>query len=856
MRSIRNFIFGSDAMARHEIERIGYRNKFSEFLPYQAYDPETWAFYNSDETVGFMWECRPLVFANDHTFKILSGLFSAGVPKETVLQFILYADPNVKPILEEYQELKTVYNDLCEQTTQNTVNFFRNGVRGIDRLQGTPIRNFRLFVVLKMPQTRNMTSYLDIRDNIRELLRGAYLYPENVAPGRLINFLAKIFNDEVPEDMGYDPSRPINKQIILSETHIRSEWKKMMIGKKHMRCMTVKKMTPQLDPLTFNYAMGDIWGVQGDHSQINCPFLFTLNILFDSLNAKLHAKCNFVLQQQAVGSFAPSLKRKQEEYLWATGEIERGTRFVRIMPILWHFTRSEEASREASARVKRIWQSRGFVTQEDRGILKILWLAALPFGLYNRHKAVETIDRDFICHSDGAVKCLPIQVDFMGGGEPHNLFVGRKGQLVTFDLFAPNSENYNAIITATSGSGKSFLTNALCYNYFTAGSLIRVVDVGGSYRKLSNIIGGKFVNFSKDSNIVLNPFSNVRDINEDVQSVSAVIAQMVYSNSRQFPNETETTIIKNAVRSVFEACGTEANVDRVYEHLSEPSKNFEEILELECENDNSCVSDIKAAATGLAYNLRSFTTKGNFGKWFNGTSNLDIDYDDFVVLELEELKPQVELFNVVTLQILNYITSNLYLSDRSQRRIIIFDEAWQFFSGKGAGKGETSLLGQIIVEGYRRARKYGGSFITITQSILDMELFGDVGQTIFSNSAYKFFLQSEDFEKAHARKIINYDPFVMNLLKSIKSPRPRYSEIFIDSPAGTGIARLLVDPFSYYLFTSDAFENAEIEKMVKGGLSYAEAFEKMIERQQEQNNIPFKPESTESDDEIKLKLVA
>ncbi|MFZ5571301.1 MAG: TraC family protein [Thermodesulfobacteriota bacterium] len=834
----RNLIFGTDGMTHGDIADMTARIRFSEFFPYRAFDPRTGAFHNLDDSIGFLWECVPLVHADGHVFDILSGLLNTVFPEGTVLQFLLYADPHINFLLDAYRRLKIHSNELSAKTIQNTMDFYRSGNKGLHQLRGTPVRNFRLLVALKLPPAgKEKIDHLDIRDSVQETLKGIYLSPELIGPDVLISTLSRLFNDHPPDHQGYDPDKEIHKQIILSETPIRTRWDRILLGSRHLRCMTVKKMVEQVDELTFNYLAGDIWGVQGDNNQINVPFLFTVNVIFQPLSAKLHAKCNFVLQQQGVGSFAPSLQRKKDEYMWAAGQIEQGVNFVRIMPLLWHFADSEEQSRAAAARVKRIFQSRGFVTQEDRGILKILWLSALPFGLYTHDRAVDYIDRDFICQPKVAARCLPIQADFCGGGAPYNLFVGRKGQLIPFDLFAPVSENYNGLITATSGSGKSFFTNSLCYNYYTAGALIRIVDIGGSYKKLCRIVDGKFIHFSKDSHIRLNPFTHIVDIDESIQAVTAIIAQMIYSSSRQTPGETEITLIRNAALSSFSEYGNAADIDRVYEYLKDPSKTSEALLELECGEDNSCVKDIKSLSAQLAFNLRNFTSMGNLGVWFNGPANLDIAQDDFVVLELEELKPQVELFNVVTLQLLNYVTENLYLSDRSRKRLVIFDEAWQFFSGNGNNGGETSLLARIIVEGYRRARKYGGSFITITQSLLDLAMFGDVGQVILSNSAYKFLLQSADFEKARSKKLIDYPDFVMKLLKSVRSPKPRYSEIFIDSPMGMGIARLLVDPFSYYLFTSSAEDNALIEKLVQSGLSYPEAFEKMLGQEQKEKTF-------------------
>lgn len=822
--SIVSKLFNIHGLERADIKNMAHRNKFSEFLPYYAYDPDTKTYYNSDETIGFIWECIPLVSADDDIFGLLEGLFTSGMPNGAVMQFILYADPFVKPYLDAYKSVKKRYSPLIEKAIDHTVDFFNKGIEGFPKLAGIPVRDFRLFVALKLPQNnKEQINELDLRDNVTEILRGIHVAPKFMPPETLINFLAKLFNDTVPEWFTYDEKRPINKQIILSETPIKSKWNKIELGQKHARCQTVKKLVDDVNELTMNYIAGDLWGVQGDSNQINNPFLLTINVIFQNLRAKLHKKCNFVLTQEAVGSFAPSLRRKQSEYLEATSELEKGTPYVRVMPILWHFAKTENESREAAARIKRIWQSKGFVTQEDRGILKLLFLSAMPFGLITKDKAIEYIDRDFILDPRSAVRFLPIQVDFAGGGIPHCLFVGRKGQLAPFDLFHEGANNYNALICATSGAGKSFATNYLAFNYFAAGAKLRLIDIGGSYKKLCDIVGGNFVNFSPDSNLCLNPFSNIRNIDEDIIKIAAIIAQMVYSGTQQTPTETEMTLIKAAIRTAWDLKKTGADIDLVYDCLREPSKSFESMLELECEEGKGgCVADLKKSAVNLAFNLRAFTSQGEYGKWFNGPSTLNIENDDFVVLELQELKENKELFKVVTLQVLNYVTSNLYLSDRQDPRLVIFDEAWQFFGD------DSKMLTDIIVAGYRTARKHYASFTCITQSILDIDLFGSTGQVILSNSATKLFLESRDFEKAKQKNIIDYGPFTMQILRSVKSPKPRYSEIFFDSPVGTGVARLVVDPFGYYLFTSDAKDNAKIQRLVKSGKSYAEAIDILV----------------------------
>ena len=50
-------------------------------------------------------------------------------------------------------------------------------------------------------------------------------------------------------------------------------------------------------------------------------------------------------------------------------------------------------------------------------------------------------------------------------------------------------------------------------------------------------------------------------------------------------------------------------------------------------------------------------------------------------MELENLKVKPDLYKVVTMLVINAVTQDLYLSDRSRHRLIIFDEAWQFLDG-------------------------------------------------------------------------------------------------------------------------------------------------------------------------------
>jgi conjugal transfer ATP-binding protein TraC len=47
---------------------------------------------------------------------------------------------------------------------------------------------------------------------------------------------------------------------------------------------------------------------------------------------------------------------------------------------------------------------------------------------------------------------------------------------------------------------------------------------------------------------------------------------------------------------------------------------------------------------------------------------------------------------------------------------------------------------------------------------------------------------------------------------------------------GSGVVRLMVDDYSYYIYTSNPAEIFEIEEMVKSGMSYDEAIKEMVRK--------------------------
>jgi conjugal transfer ATP-binding protein TraC len=807
-----------DGMTLARLRQSVSRDSYSDFLPLVAWVEEEGAFLTIDDGWGYAWELVPAAYMFAHVHEALLGLLNVHFPEGTVLQIHSFADPLIDGALDAFLDLKTRPDPLIQASARRAADYLRGGTAGLKALHGIPVRDFRSFLSVKTRQPMDN----DLKRQIEEQL--AKLSIVRLAPEEVVAFYRRIFNGVFNAAPGVfsrgagNGAIPVRKQIIDAGPAFEFSGAEVFLGDQVARCLTPKSPPRRITAERANRLTGGMRGSSEDSDQIGGPFLFTLNVLFDHSAFEIHKRAQILSAQKAAGSFAVEVGKQIEEIGWILDEIG-SSRFLSVMPTLWVFGETRAQAREMSARAKRLWESEPlpWMVQEESYLNPVLLAASLPFGLYPDRRTLRMLQRDFRVPARAGVLMAPVQTDFRGGGRPALLYTGRKGQLITLDLFDPRINNYNFIVSAESGAGKSFLLNNLCQQYFAQNALIRIIDIGGSYRKLCTLCSGRYIDLGEE-HLVLNPFDLGLALDGDdresaISMAVAIVAEMANAATRKAVTTSEWNLLKSAVQWAIESGRAEAGIDAVREWLGAYPANTA--------SDLDRVDHLIPAARELAFNLRDFGSDGAYGHYFNGPSTFDISSDEFVVLELERLKAMPDLFNVVVMVVINAVTQELYLSARDRPRFVLCDESAQFMT-RNEGQ-DLSRLAEAISQGYRRARKYRASFGIILQSMNDLLLFGGTGQVILENAATRFLLQGSTYDKAVENKILDYSGFVLDLLKSVRNNKPNYSEVFIDSPLGLGIARLVVDPFSYWINTSAPEDVAAFNALVRGGRSPLEA---------------------------------
>ncbi len=319
--------------------------------------------------------------------------------------------------------------------------------------------------------------------------------------------------------------------------------------------------------------------------------------------------------------------------------------------------------------------------------------------------------------------------------------------LVLFDRFS--LENYNSVIFAKSGSGKSYSTKLEILRTLMFDTEVIVMDPENEYQYMAEAVGGRYFNISLNSDHHINPFE--LPVPGEDESSSSVLRSQIINLVGLFRimmgglTSEEDAIIDRAITETYALKDITADSD---------FKNVEPPLL----SDFELVLGGMEGGESLAQRLSKYT-RGTWSNFINKPSNIDIN-KKFVVFSIRDMED--ELKPVAMYIVMHYIWNAI--RREIKKRLLVIDEAWWMMKSEDTASFLLSLA--------KRGRKYYLGLATITQDVDDF-LKSPYGLPIVSNSSIQILLKQS--------------PTTIDRLQQVFNLTDEEKYLLIESGVGEGI---------------------------------------------------------------------
>lgn len=790
-----------------------------------AFDESSDLFICDDKMVAFSFVCQPAAGWDMQLLSTIELMLSQDAyPVDSLLSFTLFASPDVRNHLLASDQLRyQCSNVLMRESHDAALGFMWSGTqKSIEVVQGTKVRNFQLIVTFKMPiasidiTEEEMQKAVSVQLTMEQRLAKAYFNPSRMNSVMLVNIMNTMLHWQddaewrTTQSLPVEEDRALNEQFLQYDTNVYKHRHGVVLGTREkptfVRMLTARRFPRKARAGQALKWFGDPFDGLGCVTQ---NFMITVNIQFpnnSAVKSKLETKKNHYIKQSfsALTLFAPKIKDMKADLEAITRDLDKEGRAVRLSVTAAVFgTTEQEAEDGVTALQSFMKQSEMTMVNEDSFAIPS-FIQLLPFGACN--EAVKMSRRYFTLPSNKVLPVLPLFAEWKGTGTPMLQFVSRTGQLMNIDLY-DSKTNFNTLIYAESGSGKSFLTNEIIRSYLSTGNKVWAIDAGESYKKLSSSFDGSFTAFNENNELSCNPFTMIDDTDPDafvdaLEMLAGCLIAMAFT--KQSPTDLQAAEMERVLTEVWTEKGQAALIDDV---------------------QAKCLADEDIRVRDMGKQLTAFTTKGQFGKYFNRPHNVQFN-GNFNVLELDGLSDTPRLQAVVLFMLMVQISDSMYREykqNRSVKRLVIIDEAWDLL-------GNSKAVEQFMEKGFRRFRKYGGAGIIVTQSIMDLQKSA-AGKAIAENAANSLILRQKTATITHAEKedLMSLPQAGYRLLKKVTTEAGHYSEIFFNTNAGMGIGRLIVDPMRVVMYSTRSDDNKKIDVYLDQGMDLSSAMKQVVE---------------------------
>ena len=355
-------------------------------------------------------------------------------------------------------------------------------------------------------------------------------------------------------------------------------------------------------------------------------------------------------------------------------------------------------------------------------------------------------------------------------------YTDRQGVPVAIDISGKEgknkiTDNSNFFCLGPSGSGKSFHMNSVVRQMWEQNTDVVMVDTGNSYEGLCEYVGGKYISYTDEHPITMNPFAIKREeLNIEKIGFLKNLIMLIWKGTQGEVTKTEDRLVEQVITEYFDEYFVKKRIDNL---------SFNTFYEYSTIRIPDIIRENNLAGIDLAaynYLLKDFYKGGSHELTLNENLDTKLFDETFIVFEIDSIKDDPLLFPLVTLIIMDVFIQKMRI--KKNRKVLVIEEAWKAIA--------SPMMAEYIKYLYKTARKFWASVGVVTQEIQDIVGSPIVKEAIINNSDVVMLLDQAKFRERfdEIKAILGLTDvdckkiFTINRLEN-KEGRSFFREVFI-----------------------------------------------------------------------------
>lgn len=315
-------------------------------------------------------------------------------------------------------------------------------------------------------------------------------------------------------------------------------------------------------------------------------------------------------------------------------------------------------------------------------------------------------------------------------------YTDRQGVPIAIDISGKEgkekiTDNSNFFCLGPSGSGKSFHMNSVVRQMWEQNTDVVMVDTGNSYEGLCEYVGGKYISYTEEHPITMNPFRIKRE-EYNVEKIGFLknLIMLIWKGSDGTITKTEDKLIEQTITEYYES----------YFNGKIKSLSFNTFYEFSVDTIPRICRDNNLTGIDIAsfdFLMKGFYKGGNYELTLNEDLDTTLFDETFIVFEIDSIKDNPLLFPIVTLIIMDLFIQKMRI--KKNRKVLVIEEAWKAIA--------SPMMAEYIKYLYKTARKFWASVGVVTQEIQDIIGSPIVKEAIINNSDVVMLLDQSKFKE-------------------------------------------------------------------------------------------------------------